>query len=138
MSRSTIRRETLYYGSDREHQYWENEAQTLCISRNVRSLVWQVHGKKKGVYVPLVIQGKTARRRTPPTFVTGHSVEEIVSVLRRSHHMRLALEQRLRRWIHKSSGKRVLAFLDPNLSGAPVMTAPPQLYIQEQKKVSYM
>jgi hypothetical protein len=57
--------------------------------------------------------------------------------LRRDHHLHLSLEQRLRRWIHKTSGERVLAFLDPNLGGAPVMTAPPQLASQSQKKASY-
>ena len=130
MSRSATLRETLYYGSDRQQQYWENETQTLCIARNTHSLLWQAYGKKKGVYVPLSIQRKAVKRKTSPMLVTGRSAEEIVALLRRDHHLQLVLEQRLRRWIHKTSGERVLAFLDPNLAGAPVMTAPPQFYFQ--------
>jgi len=138
MNRSTTLRETLYYGSDRQQQYWENEAKTFRIARDVHSLVWQAYNKKKGVYVPLSIRRKSAGRKIPLTLVTGRSAEEVVAFLRHSHHLKLILEQRLRRWIHKTSGERVLAFLDPNLAGTPVMTAPPQFYLQEQKKVSYM
>ena len=140
MSRSTALQETLYYGSNRRQQYWENETQTLRIVRETSSLVWQAYGKKKGVYTPLAIQRKVARpqhrKKIAPMFVAGRSAEEVVASLRRHHHLQLTLEQRLRRWINKTSGERVLAFLDPNLGGAPVMTAPPQLYPQEQKKVS--
>ena len=142
MSRSATLRETLYYGSDRQQQYWENEAQTLRIARDSHSLVWQAYGKKKGVYAPLSIQRKVVRRqrqkKISPALVTGRSAEEIVAFLRRNHRLQLTLEQRLRRWINKTSGERVLAFLDPNLAGAPVMTAPSQFYTQEHKKAPHM
>jgi hypothetical protein len=141
MSRGAILRETLYYGSDRQQQYWENESQTLRIVREAHSLVWKVYSKEDGVYVPVPARRPPTRRRrhkrVEAVVLTGRSVEEVIALLRRDHHLHLSLEQRLRRWIHKTSGERVLAFLDPNLGGAPVMTAPPQLYAQSQKKAPY-
>jgi hypothetical protein len=138
MSRGAVLRETLYYGSDRQQQYWENESQTLRIAREAHSLVWKVYSKEGGVYVPVPARRPVTRRRrrkrTESVALTGRSAEEVIALLRRDHHLHLSLEQRLRRWIHKTSGERVLAFLDPNLGGAPVMTAPPQLYSQPQKK----
>lgn len=138
MSRGAILRETLYYGSDRQQQYWENESQTLRIVREAHSLVWKVYRKERGVYVPVPARRPVTRRRrrkrTEAAILTGRSVEEVIALLRREHHLHLDLEQRLRRWIHKTSGERVLAFLDPNLGGVPVMTAPPQLYGPSQKK----
>lgn len=138
MSRAYTLRETLYYGSDRQQQYWENEAQTLRIVRDAHSLVWKAYRKKDGVYTPLCVRSGTVRRsrnpKTEPAFLTGRSVEEIIAFLHHNHHWKLILEQRLRRWINKASGERVLAFLDPNLGGAPVMTAPSYLYAQEQRK----
>jgi hypothetical protein len=70
--------------------------------------------------------------------LTGRSAEEVISLLRRDHRLHLILEQRLRRWINKTSGVRVLAFLDPNLGGAPVMTAPAQCYAPVPKKEPYL
>jgi hypothetical protein len=141
MSRGAILRETLYYGSDRQQQYWENEAQTLRIARDSHSLVWKVYSKEDGVYVPVPARRSPMRRRrrkrTESVVLIGRSAEEVITLLRRDHHLHLSLEQRLRRWIHKTSGERVLAFLDPNLGGAPVMTAPPQLSAQSQKKAPY-
>ena len=58
----------------------------------------------------------------PP--IVGRSAEEVVERLWRDHRLRLFLEQRLRRWMNKASGERVLAFLDPNQGGAPVMKDP--------------
>ena len=138
MSRSTTLGETLYYGSDRQQQYWENESQTFCIVRDSHSFVWKVYSKEDGVYIPLPARRASTRRRrrkkAESALLMGRSVEEVIVLLRRNHHLHLTLEQRLRRWINKTSGERVLAFLDPNLGGAPVMTAPPQLYPQVQKK----
>jgi hypothetical protein len=138
MSRSVTLQETLYYGSDRQQQYWENESQTLRIARDAHSLVWKAYSKEDGVYIPLPARRASTRRRrhkkTESLILMGRSAEEVISLLRRDHHLHLTLEQRLRRWINKTSGERVLAFLDPNLGGAPVMTAPPQLYPQAQKK----
>jgi len=141
MSRSVTLRETLYYGSDRQQQYWENESQTLRIARDSRSLLWKAYSKEDGAYIPLPAQRLSTRHRrhkkTETVVLMGRSVEEVIALLRRDHHVHLTLEQRLRRWINKTSGERVLAFLDPNLGGAPVMTAPPQLYPQLQKKTPY-
>lgn len=138
MSRAVTLRETLYYGSDRQQQYWENESQTLRIVREAHSLVWKAYSKKDGVYVPVPARRPPTRRRRHKklelVLLTGRSAEEVISLLCRDHHWHLSLEQRLRRWINKTSGERVLAFLDPNLGGAPVMTAPPQLYPHPQKK----
>jgi hypothetical protein len=138
MSRASCLRETLYYGSDRQQQYWENEAQTIRIVRDARSLMWKAYRKKNGVYTPLSIRHVSSRRprskKAEPVLLTGRSAEEVISFLRRDHHLHLILEQRLRRWINKTSGERVLAFLDPNLGGAPVMTAPAHVDEQGQKK----
>lgn len=131
-------RETLYYGSDRQQQYWENEAQTLRIVRNAHSLTWKAYCKKDGVYLPLSTRStRTHKKNVGGALLTGRSAEEMISLLQREHRFHLTLEQRLRRWINKTSGERVLAFLDPNLGGAPVLKAPPHLYWQEQKKTSY-
>ena len=132
MGRSPSLPETLYYGSDREQQYWENEAQTLRIVREGASSVWCAYRKQNGTYHPVPLRpvtrsGPRKRRRkkapeSPP--LTGRSAEEVVEHLARSHHIRLFLEQRLRRWMNKASGERVLAFLDPNQGGAPVLHDP--------------
>jgi hypothetical protein len=141
MNRASTLREILYYGSDRQQQYWENEAQTLRIARDSHSLVWKAYGKRGGVYMPLSTRSKPPKRSRNKSadvaLLTGRSAEEVISLLQREHHFRLTLEQRLRRWINKTSGERVLAFLDPNLGGAPVLTAPSHLYSQEQKKTPY-
>jgi len=138
MSRSVTLWETLYYGSNRQQQYWENESQTLRIVRDSHSLLWKAYSKEDGVYIPLPVRRAPTRRRrrkkAESALLMGRSAEEVIALLRRNHHLHLTLEQRLRRWINKTSGERVLAFLDPNLGGAPVMTAPPQLYLQIQKK----
>lgn len=137
MDRAYTLRETLYYGSNRQQQYWENEAQTLRIVRETHSLVWTAYWKKDGIYLPLSARAKLSKRtRTKNmdgTLLTGRSAEEVIVLLQREHHFHLTLEQRLRRWINKTSGERVLAFLDPNLGGTPVLTAPNYLYPQEQK-----
>jgi hypothetical protein len=141
MDRAATLRETLYYGSDRQQQYWENESQTIRIVRDTRSLVWKAYSKKGGVYLPLSTRPTLPKRphskKERPALLTGRSVEEVISLLQRDHRLYLTLEQRLRRWINKTSGQRVLAFLDPNLGGAPVLTAPSHLYPQEQKKAPY-
>ena len=133
MGRSSSPSETLYYGSDRQQQYWENEAQTLRIVREGASSLWLAYQKQDGTYHPVPVRqparvGTRKRRRkkfpveSPP--LTGRSAEEVVELLHRKHHIRLFLEQRLRRWMNKTSGERVLAFLDPNQGGAPVMKDP--------------
>jgi hypothetical protein len=141
MNRDYTLRETLYYGSNRQQQYWENEAQTLRIVRDARSLLWKAYSKRGGIYVPLSIRSnlpKRARNKNAEgALLTGRSAEEMISLLQQEHHFHLTLEQRLRRWINKTSGQRVLAFLDPNLGGAPVMTPPSHFYSQEQKKTPY-
>jgi hypothetical protein len=124
--------ETLYYGSDRQQQYWENESQTLRIVRESASSLWLAYQKQDGAYRPVPVRqltrsGPRKRRRkkimeAPP--IVGRSAEEVVERLRREHRLRLFLEQRLRRWMNKASGERVLAFLDPNQGGAPVMKDP--------------
>jgi len=124
--------ETLYYGSDRQQQYWENESQTLRIVRESASSLWLAYQKQDGAYHPVLVRqpirsGPRKRRRkkileVPP--IVGRSAEEVVERLRRDHRLRLFLEQRLRRWMNKASGERVLAFLDPNQGGAPVMKDP--------------
>jgi hypothetical protein len=132
MARVPSPRETLYYGSDRQQQYWENEAQTLRIVRDNTSLLWCAYSKQNGTYLPVParLPGRTlarkSRRRKPAELVplTGRSAEEVVVRLRRDHRLHVFLEQRLRRWMNKTSGKRVLAFLDPNQGGAPVMKPP--------------
>lgn len=124
--------ETLYYGSTRQQQYWENESQTLRIVRESASSLWLAYRKQDGAYRPVPTRqptrpGSRKRRRKkapePPPIV-GRSAEEVVEHLRRDHRLRLFLEQRLRRWMNKASGERVLAFLDPNQGGAPVLKDP--------------
>lgn len=135
-SASTLR-ETLYYGSDRQQQYWENETQTLRIVRDASSFMWRAYSKRDGVYLPFLARLEASQRRkkrTSALVLTGRSAEEVIALLRREHHLQLTLEQRLRRWINKASGERVLAFLDPNLGGTPVMTDPMLLYKTENKK----
>jgi hypothetical protein len=130
MTRASPPKETLYYGSNREQQYWENEAQTLRIVRDTSSSVWLAYSKQDGVYRPLPARPWPKRRRlrktTEITPLMGQSVEEVVARLRKHHRIHLLLEQRLRRWMDKASGERVLAFLDPNQGGAPVMSDPTQ------------
>lgn len=130
MNRASTPRETLYYGSNRHQQYWENEAQTIRIVRDTASSVWLAYGKQNGAYCPLPARPRLKRRRprkaTEPVSLAGSSAEEVVARLRRDHHLHLVLEQRLRRWMDKASGERVLAFLDPNQGGTPVMTDPGQ------------
>lgn len=132
MGRASLLSETLYYGSNRKQQYWENESQTLRIVRESASSVWLAYRKEDGTYHPVLAQQPTrtvARKRrrkkiveSPP--LAGRSAEEVVEQLRKAHHLHLFLEQRLRRWMNKSSGERVLAFLDPNQGGAPVLKDP--------------
>jgi hypothetical protein len=132
MGRASLPSETLYYGSDRQQQYWENESQTLRIVRESASSVWLAYRKEDGSYHPVPARQptrKVARKRrrkktmdSPP--LAGRSAEEVVEQLRKAHHLRLFLEQRLRRWMNKNSGERVLAFLDPNQGGAPVLKDP--------------
>jgi hypothetical protein len=132
MGRTSLPSETLYYGSNRQQQYWENESQTLRIVRESASSVWQAYRKEDGAYHPVpsrqptrTIARKLRRKKiidTPP--LAGRSAEEVVEQLRKAHHLHLFLEQRLRRWMNKASGERVLAFLDPNQGGAPVLRDP--------------
>ncbi len=132
MGRTLLPSETLYYGSNRQQQYWENESQTLRIVRECASSVWFAYRKQDGTYHPVPARQPTrtvARKRrlkksieVPP--LAGRSAEEVVEQLRKAHHLHLFLEQRLRRWMNKTSGERVLAFLDPNQGGAPVMRDP--------------
>ena len=126
MARTPIEHETLYYGSTRDQQYWENEARSLRLVRDRSASVWRAERKQHGVYRPLPAKPHTTARKSKhlATPLTGRSVEEIVTCLRRDHRLRLVLEQRLRRWMDKASGERVLAFLDPNQGGTPAMTDP--------------
>src|SRR6266545_3149565 len=108
MNRASPLRETLYYGSNRQQQYWENEAQTFRIVRDISSPVWLAYSKQDGVYRLLPAQPRPKRRRprnAPETVpLAGRSAEEIVARLRRDHRLHLFLEQRLRRWMDKASG----------------------------------
>jgi len=132
MGRTSFLSETLYYGSNRQQQYWENESQTLRIVRESASSIWLAYRKEDGTYHPVPARQPTRtvvrkRRRkkiveSPP--LAGRSAEEVVEQLRKAHHLHLFLEQRLRRWMNKTSGERVLAFLDPNQGGAPVLKDP--------------
>ncbi len=132
MGRTSLPSETLYYGSNRQQQYWENESQTLRIVRESASSVWLAYRKEDGTYHPVPARQPTrtvARKRrrkkgieSPP--LAGRSAEEVVEQLRKAHRLHLFLEQRLRRWMNKTSGERVLAFLDPNQGGAPVLKDP--------------
>lgn len=126
MTRTPIEHETLYYGSTRDRQYWENEAQSLRLVRDRSASVWRAERKQHGVYRPLPAKPRTTARKSkhPATPLTGRSVEDLVTSLRRDHRLRLVLEQRLRRWMDKASGERVLAFLDPNQGGTPATTNP--------------
>ena len=126
MGRTPIEHETLYYGSTRDQQYWENEARSLRLVRDRSAAVWRAERKRHGVYRPLPAKPRTTARKNKysATPLTGRSVEEVVTSLRRDHRLRLVLEQRLRRWMDKASGERVLAFLDPNQGGTPAMTDP--------------
>ena len=131
MARTSTPTEILYYGSTRQEQYWENEDQTLRIARDISSPMWLAYRKQNGTYQPLPTRPRTAatrrrgRRREVETLpLAGRSAEEVVTQLKKFHKLSLFLEQRLRRWMNKSSGERVLAFLDPNQGGAPVMTDP--------------
>ncbi|MBM4254910.1 MAG: hypothetical protein FJ147_03330 [Deltaproteobacteria bacterium] len=132
MGRTSLPSETLYYGSDRQQQYWENESQTLRIVRESTSSIWLAYRKEDGTYHPVPARQPTravARKRRRKKIIdsqplAGRSAEEVVEQLRKAHHLHLFLEQRLRRWMNKNSGERVLAFLDPNQGGAPVMKDP--------------
>ena len=133
MGRASTPTEILYYGSTRQEQYWENEAETLRIARDISSPMWLAYRKKDGKYHPFPAKPKAkatgATRRTRKKKeeiepLAGRSAEEVVAILKKSHKILLFLEQRLRRWMNKSSGDRVLAFLDPNQGGAPVMEDP--------------
>ena len=132
MGRASLLSETLYYGSNRQQQYWENESQTLRIVRDSASSVWLAYRKEDGTYHPVPARQPTrtaARKRRrkkaiEPQPLAGRSAEEVVEQLRKAHHLHLFLEQRLRRWMNKTSGERVLAFLDPNQGGAPVLKDP--------------
>ena len=131
MARTSTPTEILYYGSTRQEQYWENEDQTLRLARKISSPIWLAYRKQSGTYQPFPARPRTAatrrrgRRAEAETLpLAGRSAEEVVTQLKKFHKLSLFLEQRLRRWMNKSSGKRVLAFLDPNQGGAPVMTDP--------------
>lgn len=131
MARASTPTEILYYGSTRQEQYWENEDQTLRIVRDISSPMWLAYRKQHGTYQPFPTRPRTAatrkrgRRTEADTLpLAGRSAEEVVTQLKKFHRLSLFLEQRLRRWMNKSSGERVLAFLDPNQGGAPVMTDP--------------
>ena len=132
MGRVSPPAETLYYGSNRQQQYWENESQTLRIVRESASSVWLAYRKEDGTYHPVparqparTVARKRRRKKLPESPpLAGRSAEEVVEQLRKAHHLHLFLEQRLRRWMNKNSGERVLAFLDPNQGGAPVLKDP--------------
>jgi hypothetical protein len=132
MGRTSLPSETLYYGSNRQQQYWENESQTLRIVRESASSVWLAYRKEDGTYYPVPARQPkrtVARKRRRKKVIelqplVGRSAEEVVEQLRKAHHLHLFLEQRLRRWMNKNSGERVLAFLDPNQGGAPVLRDP--------------
>jgi hypothetical protein len=139
---SKTSRETLYYGSTRQQQYWENEAQTLRIERESSSSRWSAYYKQDGSYRPVPARGATptpssrkpSRRKSVVVPLTGSSAEEVTARLRQDHHLNVVLEQRLRRWMNKASGERVLAFLDPNQGGAPVINIPPSIAILTRGK----
>ena len=123
MARTSTPTEILYYGSTRQEQYWENEDQTLRIARNISSPMWLAYRKQSGTYQPFPARPRTAAARkrgrheeTESLPLAGRSAEDVVSQLKKFHKIRVFLEQ--------SSGERVLAFLDPNQGGAPVMTDP--------------
>ena len=103
MNRASPPREILYYGSNRQQQYWENEAQTLCIVRDISSPMWLAYSKQAGVYRLLPAQPQPKRRRsrnaTETVPLAGHSAEEVIARLRKNHRLHLFLEQRLRRWM---------------------------------------
>lgn len=133
MGRASTPTEILYYGSTRQEQYWENEAETLRIARDINSPMWLAYRKKDGKYRPFPAKPKakttgtkkrTRKKKEEIEPLAGRSAEEVVAILKKSHKVLLFLEQRLRRWMNKSSGDRVLAFLDPNQGGAPVMEDP--------------
>jgi len=126
MGRNPLVQETLYYGSTRKQQYWENEKQTLRLVRDRAATIWKAYRKRAGSYRPILIKKESGpqkgKRKSQP--LTGRSVEEIVANIKRENNLQIVLEQRLRRWMDKTSGERVLAFLDPNQGGAPAMTDP--------------
>ena len=128
MGRTASTQETLYYGSTRKHQYWENEKQTLRLVRDRAASVWRAYRKQRGMYRLLLVKSRSTARprkgKRKSTPLTGRSAEEVVANIKRDYQLRLVLEQRLRRWMDKASGERVLAFLDPNQGGAPAMTDP--------------
>jgi hypothetical protein len=142
MGRLSAPPETLYYGSNRQQQYWENEAQTLRIVREGASSLWFAYRKQDGAYRPVPARpparsrSRKLRRRkgAEPPPIAGRSAEEVVARLRRDHHLHLVLEQRLRRWMNKASGERVLAFLDPNQGGAPVLEDPSVMTAHAEEK----
>ena len=137
--RASSAQETLYYGSTRQQQYWENEKQTLRLVRDRATSVWRAYRKHRSVYQPLLIKyraqaGARKGKQQSPS-LTGRSAEEMVAHIKRDHQLRLVLEQRLRRWMDKASGERVLAFLDPNQGGAPAMTDPGTHHSQSSQKI---
>ena len=64
MNHASPPREILYYGSNRQQQYWENEAQTLRIVRDISSPMWLAYSKQAGVYRLLPAQPQPKRRRS--------------------------------------------------------------------------
>jgi hypothetical protein len=131
MGRASTPTEILYYGSTRQEQYWENEAETLRIARDISSPMWLAYRKQSGSYQPFPVKPspvgtkKRSRKKEAENLpLKGRSAEEVVENLKKNHRLLIFLEQRLRRWMNKSSGDRVLAFLDPNQGGAPVMDDP--------------
>ena len=137
--RASSTQETLYYGSTRQQQYWENEKQTLRLVRDRSTSIWRAYRKHSGVYRLLLAKSRAqagARKgKQPLPPLTGRSAEEMVTRIKRDHQLRLVLEQRLRRWMDKASGERVLAFLDPNQGGAPAMTEPGTHHSQSSQKI---
>ena len=128
MGRHSSFQEILYYGSTRQQQYWENEKQTVRIVRERATTVWHAYRKQSGTYRPFLAktdaQGNKRKGRRRATPLTGRSAEETIVRISRDHQLSLVLEQRLRRWMEKASGERVLAFLDPNQGGTPAMDDP--------------
>jgi hypothetical protein len=138
MGRASTPTEILYYGSTRQEQYWENEAETLRIARDISSPMWLAYHKQSGNYQPFPLKAspagtrKRSRKKDAENLpLKGRSAEEVVENLKKNHRLLLFLEQRLRRWMNKSSGDRVLAFLDPNQGGAPVMDDPGASHSQQ-------
>ena len=64
MGRTASTQETLYYGSTRKHQYWENEKQTLRLVRDRAASVWRAYRKQHGMYRLLLVKSRSTARTT--------------------------------------------------------------------------